>query len=171
MTRVERADTIRTCGGLMRYFFFLIAVLMVSCGPKKSLIANPREPAFYDSLVNPAATSSNVQTKLATVKIIQSGSEFPMRFVLFDNNTFYYQVDRLGNGNGTWSHHEGGLEMLANRPIFDLKLYLSAANGKGDALVFRFLDRFGFNTVSAALLAPVDSNPPLPEFTTSDQGI
>lgn len=155
----------------MRFLFVFLPLLLLACGPKKSMIANPREPAFYDKLVNSADTSAAVHTKLASVKLLQTGKEFPMRFVLFDNKTFYYQVDRLGNGNGTWSYHDGGIEMIANRPLFDLSLYLSAANGAGDALVFRFLDRFGFNTVSAALREPAPSPTPLPEFTESDQGI
>lgn len=155
----------------MRCLIFLLPLLLAACGPKKSMIANPREPAFYDTLVNPTDTSPAVQTKLASVKLLQTGKEFPMRFVLFDNKTFYYQVDRLGNGNGTWTYHDGGIEMVANRPFFDLSLYLSAANSEGNALVFRFLDRFGFNTVSAALREPAPSPQPLPEFSQSDQGI
>ena len=160
----------------MRLFFIiLVPLFLASCGPKKSMIANPREPEFYDSLVNSADTSPAVQTKLSSVKLVQTGKEFPMRFVLFDNKTFYYQVDRLGSGTGTWVYHDGGLELTANRPFFDLSFYLSAANGTGNQLVFRFLDRFGFNTVSAALREPpVDSSQnaaPLPEFTVSDKGI
>jgi hypothetical protein len=155
----------------MRLFFIFLPLLMAACGPKKSMIANPREPEFYDKLVNSAESSPAVQTKLSSVKLLQTGNELPMRFVLFDNKTFYYQVDRLGNGNGTWAYHDGGIRMFANRPFFDLELYLSAANGEGNALVFRFLDRFGFNTVSAALREPASNPQPLPDFTQSDKGI
>lgn len=149
----------------------LLPFLLLACGPKKSLIANPREPEFYNTLVNSAESAPNVHTKLAQVKLLHTGKEFPMRFVIFDNNTFYYQVDRLGTGNGTWSYRDGGLQMIASRPLFDLTLYLSAAHGEGNELVFRFLDRFGFNTVSAALIEPAAAPSPLPEFTESDKGI
>jgi len=156
----------------MRLFLALSMLFMVAaCGPKKSMVVNARDPQFYDRFVNPSAEAAAIETKLTAVKLVETGTDFPMRFALFDNHTFYYQVDRLGNGVGKWSYQSGSLELIANRPFFDLALYLSAAQAEGDEVVFRFVDRFGVNTVNAGLRVPAQDAPPLEKFTPSDKGI
>ncbi len=145
--------------------------VVTACGPKKNMIVNARDQDFYSQWVNSAKEAEGVDKKLASVKMIQTGEEFPMRFVLFDNHTFYYQVNRLGSGMGTWSFFEGGLELAAQRPVFDMTLYLSAATLEGNGLTFRFNDCFGLNTVPATTREPAVDSKPLEKFTTSDKGI
>jgi hypothetical protein len=156
----------------MRLFICAIFLFIASCGPKKSLIMNTRDADFYNRFVNSSAeNTATVESKLATLKLLQTDKVYPMRIALFDNETFYYQVDKLGKGTGRWSYQDGALQMRATRPFFDLEIYLSALKVEGDEIVFQFLDRFGLNTVPASLREPAAANMPLEEFTSSLKGL
>lgn len=156
----------------MHILSILLCLLVLSgCGSKKSMIVNTRDKEFYSRFVNSTQMAPSVESKLTSVKLLETGKDYPMRFVLFDNGTFYYQVHKLGNGNGKWSYQSGALELIATRSFFDLTIYLSAAKSEGDEILFRFIDRFGMNSVPTELRVPVESKPPLEEFTQNDKGL
>lgn len=157
----------------MRLFLSLFLVLATTaCSDKTQMMSFSRDQAYYQGLTNSADKAPTADQNIAQLKMIETGSDYPMRYVLFDNKTFYYQIDKLGHGYGFWKYENGGLELTASRPIFDLKLYVSATEAQGDKLVVRFIDRFGFNSVNANPRVPVeDAVEPLDKFTESDKGI
>lgn len=134
--------------------FILIAVSILTGCSDVSMVENKRDEAFYKKMNNPSTDQAQAETKLADLKVIETSESYPMRIALFDNNQFYYQIDRLGNGTGTWKFSSGALELIANRPIFDMNFVLSAAQPEGDALVVRFIDRFGINRVESWVRDP-----------------
>lgn len=160
--------------GILRLLTALILLLpfVVACSDKAQMVSFSREPEYYEDLTNSAAEAPKADQNVENLKMIQTGTDYPMRYILFDNNTFYYQIDRLGNGYGTWKHENGGLELTATRPIFDLKMYVSATKKEGDELVVKFIDRFGFNSIKASPRVPTGAaTKPLDKFTESDKGI
>ena len=164
------------------FFFILFSVgtlsfsFLTACSDN-SLVDHKRDEAFYQSMSNSSTDLPQAETKMADLKVLESNEVYPMRIALFDNNEFYYQIDRLGNGKGTWKFNAGALELFAKRPIFDMNFVVSAAQPEGDALVIRFIDRFGLNRVDTRLRDPKTLNQmgikpeQLREFTKSNNSI
>lgn len=145
------------------------------------MVASSRPAEFFRKFVNPSDDFLVADSKLSELKLMEVGDEYPMRFVLFQDGRFYYQIDKLGDGTGRWQLEAGGLQLTAVRPIFDMRLYLSAANEVGDETVLRFNDRHGFNSVTINFRDPkavLDSvgivparRPELRPFTAHPAGI
>jgi hypothetical protein len=156
----------------------VVSLLVVSaCSPDSGLVANPREPEFYSQFVNPADRASQTATDIESLRLIQTGDDYAMRFALFANGTFYYQVDRLGDGFGDWVYESGALKLIAERPMFNMNFYVSALEAEGDATTVRFLDRHGYNSYSIQLRDPEQIRgrdgvlPSLRPFVASTKGI
>lgn len=128
---------------------FGFSLLLAACSSRKfDMVVAPREADFFEDLMNPNQMSAQMPNKLNESNLLATGDEYPMRFVLFEDFTFFYQVDRLGEGYGKWSFREGGLHLFAGRKLFDMNIYLSAKSTTGRELVVRFLDRRGFQSVN-----------------------
>ncbi|WP_413583197.1 transposase [Bdellovibrio sp. HCB288] len=155
----------------------VLGLILQACSPSGSLIAHQRSADFYGQFVNPAADWPQAESKIDELKVLQTSSEYPMRYVLFDNGKFYYQVDKLGNGEGVWSYENGALIVTAQRTIFKMELAVSAAKETGDETIVRFYDRHGFNEMPIklrnpeALKAQGKSAPQLRNFTRSEKNI
>lgn len=141
-------------------FFALLTIaisLLAGCMPSKSMVTHKRDNDFYKRLVNSSLDEDRAADKMNDLKILQTGSEYPIRTVLFDSGKFYYQVDKLGDGYGSWIYKDGVLELEAKRPLFNMEFTVSAAAEKGDAMVVQFVDRFGFNTYALSIREPAPS--------------
>lgn len=132
-----------------------VATVLLGCMPSSSLIVHKRDEIFYQRFVNPVQDEARAADKIGDLKILLTGSEFPIRAALFESGKFFYQVDKLGDGYGNWSFKDGGLELRARRPIFDMELVVSAAQETGDAMVIQFLDRFGLQLHNLSFREPV----------------
>lgn len=154
-----------------------LALFVTACSPMSTMTANKRDAAFYGRFVNPSENESGASEKLDQLKLLQTGSEYPMRMALFANGKFYYQVDKLGDGQGTWDVADGVLRLRAIRPLFDMNLFVSGASEDGDETVIRFIDRHGFNSVRIELRDPQAMKqqgmipPELSVYQVSDKGI
>ena len=127
----------------------LAAVLfsMISgCGDTAGMIESPRDQTFYKSYQNPASASFAADQKMDELKIIQTNDDYPIRIALFDNGTFYYQVDRLGDGNGEWYFQDGAVHLVASRPVFNMEFVLSGSSADPDGVILKFVDRHGLNS-------------------------
>lgn len=158
----------------MRKTILLLAVLSLTffgCSEKFSEVLVPREAEFFQNFVNPSNLASQMPGKIPEMNLLETGKDYPMRFVLFDNSTFYYQVDKLGDGYGQWKYQDGALDLLASRPLFDMSLSLTATEAIGDAMVVRFLDRRGFQSVKIQFLNQMTKKDSLPVFTKSVKDI
>jgi hypothetical protein len=158
-------------------FVVVSGFLLQACSPAGSMISHPRGDDFYVQFVNPSADWPQAETKIEELKVMQTDSKYPMRYVLFDNGKFYYQVDRLGNGEGVWTIKNGALIMTAQRTIFDMELAVSAMNQTGNETLVRFYDRHGLNSMQIYLRNPEvvkaqgKAATHLRKFTRSDKNI
>lgn len=84
----------------------------------------------------------------------QAGSEFvtlenasyPIELRLYKDKTFHYHLARLGDGEGTWEHRDGHLELYAERKIFVMRmqvLSVSPDEPTAESISLEFSDRFG----------------------------
>ncbi|WP_413586051.1 transposase [Bdellovibrio sp. HCB274] len=161
-------------------FAFLTAVLgfaLQACSPAGSLIAHERDAEFYSQFVNPAAEWPQAESKIDELKVMETDSAYPMRYVLFDNGKFFYQVDKLGNGEGVWTYQNGAMIVTAQRTLFNMELAISASSQTGNDTIVRFYDRHGFNSLPIKLRSPEalkaqgKSAPGLRKFTRSEKNI
>lgn len=154
-----------------------VVLLITACAPMSSMTASKKDAAFYGRFVNPSDDVSGASDRLDQLKLLQTGAEYPMRMALFANGRFYYQVDNLGDGQGTWDVTDGVLRLRAIRPLFDMNLFVSGANDESDETVIRFIDRHGFNSVRIELRDPQAMKqqgmipPELSVYRVSDKGI
>ncbi|WP_413559456.1 transposase [Bdellovibrio sp. HCB209] len=167
---------------MKKYFVSAIALLSLgiflqACSPPGSLISHQRDAEFYSQFVNPAADWPQAESKIDELKVLQTGSDYPMRYVLFDNGKFYYQVDKLGNGEGVWSYENGAMIITAQRTIFKMELAVSAAKDTGEETLVRFYDRHGFNSLPIYFRDPAKlkqqgkAAKELKQFTRSEKNI
>lgn len=126
----------------------MLLLLVAGCSSKFSMVVAPRDVEFFENLVNPSSMSSQMPNKMNEAKLLATGEEYPMRFVLFDDGSLFYQVDRLGEGYGTWTYQDGGVKFFASRKLFDMNIYLTAKYSEGKEMLVRFLDRHGFQSVN-----------------------
>ncbi len=158
--------------------FCLVVASLVSAGcSEPSVVGHTREESFYTPFVNSASHYPQAKTELNDLKLLQTDDSFPMRFALFDNGKFYYEIDKLGTGEGDWGYEKGVLQLAATRPVFDMYFYLSAVSDSGTAVQFRFNDRHGLVSLEAQLRDPVQIRKeggepaPLKVFKNSDKEI
>ena len=154
----------------MKLFFLVTLLMTLGACSDKPMVVNARDAEFYNRFVNSSDSFENAEKEISNLKLIQTGSDYAMRYVLFDNKKFYYQIDRLGSGTGTWKYSDGAITLTASRPMFDLDIYLSAEKPEGDDLVLRFLDRHGFNSIRGHAREP-EIEEPLKDFIQSPKDI
>jgi hypothetical protein len=134
----------------MKFWILLSAVFVSSCGTE-ALKAHPRDDAFYRGLVNEKQSPKKVA--MSAEKIFYS-DDYPMRFALYNDQRFFYQVDELGDGWGRWVLEDGVMKLFAPRPFFDMNLVVSGAEATGDTKVLRFRDRTGIQSIKVSLRDP-----------------
>lgn len=155
--------------GMKKTILILAAISLTffGCSEKFSEVIVPRDAEFFQNFVNPSSAANQMPAKIPEMNLLETGKDYPMRFVLFDNSTFYYQVDKLGDGYGQWKYQDGALDLLASRPLFDMSISLTATEAVGDAMVVRFLDRRGFQSVKIQFLNQKTQKLSLPVYTKS----
>lgn len=147
---------------------FTATGLVLSACSNGTATKHKRGPEFFDRLINSSADFDRAEEKLSKLKLITSSEKYKMRYALFDNGKFYYEVDNLGHGTGKWSYRDGALNLFASRSFFDMDLNLMAVAAEGDAMAMQFLDRFGTNTVKVQF-RPVSAKP-LRHFSSHSSG-
>lgn len=138
----------------MRIILLTTLFFVVACS-KGGVSAERKRPlSFYAPIVNPAADFDRAADRMSALKVITSDQKYVMRYALFDNGKFYYEVANLGHGNGTWQFRDGIINLFASRSFFDLDIDLSAAGATDDRLEMNFIDRYGSNSAAAQVHAP-----------------
>lgn len=156
-------------------------VYFTGCAPAHD-VEFKRDANFFNGFVNGSAGYATASSQVENLKLLATGEEYPMRVALFDNNKFYYQIDKLGDGEGTWEFKDGALYLTASRKIFDMNLVVTAANANGNETLINFFDRYGYNSISIQYREPasslnaeantqIQSLPPLRSFSYSNKGI
>ncbi len=83
------------------------------------------------------------ETKQETAYTLVNHS-YPIEVTLRDDGSFYYYLDNLGDGYGTWKHEDNHLSLYAERDMFIMKLSIHRAEGVSMPVI-EFRDRFGPN--------------------------
>lgn len=146
---------------------FGLALMLIGCDQGSS-VEHKRDPAFFNRFINSAQDYDQAKQKLNELNLLVSNQKYKMRYALFDNGKFYYQVDNLGDGHGKWTYQDGALNLFANRTMFDLDLNLIATEAEGEKMAMRFLDRFGNNNVDVVFRP--GSAKPLRRFSSHSSG-
>lgn len=143
---------------LLSALLSVIFVVLANCSPIAKEAEFKRDAEFFNVYVNKSADLPQAEEKIASLKLLATEETNPLRLVLFDNNKFYYQVDRLGNGEGAWEYKDGALQLVAARPLFDLEFTIVAAGADGNETLVQYIDRFGFNSYLVNFRNPVGEN-------------
>ncbi len=161
--------------------FSVFSSLMLSCTSKPHA-EYKREASFFAPMINDSGSYALASEKVADLKLLSTGDAYPIRLALFDNGLFYYQVDKLGEGEGRWEYKDGALSLVAPRRIFDMELVITAAGLEGNDILVEFSDRFGFKSLATQFRDPTGNTssgassqnqkpPALKPFSSSDKGI
>ena len=131
---------------------FLFA--LIGCSKGSDSAEHKRSYAFFEPMINPAADFDGAAGQMSRLKVLTSTQKYDMRYALFDNGKFYYEVANLGTGVGDWKFRDGYINLFSPRTFFDIDIDFVATEAEGGAMAMRFLDRFGQNTVSVQLREP-----------------
>jgi len=131
----------------------MVPLFFLGCSNGKP-VKHKRDEAFFANLINPSDKYGQAAQKLNELKTLHSNQKYTMRYALFDNGKFYYEIENLGHGEGKWSYKDGYLNLYAVRTMFDMDINLLATEETGSALGMQFLDRFGHNIVKVDVREP-----------------
>lgn len=139
--------------------FLIGALWLQACSAPSRIVEHPKEASFFAAHQNPAADFEKASQQINEIKLLQSDDYYSIRVALYDHGRFYYEVDRLGSGSGDWVYEQGALKLVAERKVFDLILFITAAQAQGEDLRIKFIDRFGFNDLPLQVRNPSGAAP------------
>lgn len=100
----------------------------------------------FNYLVNSSAPSPTPNLSLVK-KVVND--DYPIELSIYENGQFYYMLENLGDGFGTWEFKDGKLALFAERDLFDMHIDILAIEEKAQKIVIQFRDRHGLKTLSA----------------------
>ncbi|MBT7609583.1 MAG: hypothetical protein HN576_07495 [Bacteriovoracaceae bacterium] len=128
----------------MKIFFILIILLkIVSCIPseeKSEALAFTTSKEDFTKYVNQKTLPTT--PNLSIDKTI-SNDEYPIEIALYNDGQFYYMLENLGDGNGTWEFKNGKIRLFAKRRLFDMHIIIKALKEQATSVGIEFADRFG----------------------------
>ena len=74
-------------------------------------------------------------------------NDYPIEISLYEDGRWYYNLDNLGDGTGTWKYEAGRLKLHAERILFDLNINIEAEQKGAKNLLIKFSDRHGPRTL------------------------
>ena len=163
----------RSMKAIVYIMILTLSLVAVGCGNGGDSIEHKRDYSFFQPMMNDSADFKQAEQKMSELKVLTSNDKYNMRYALFDNGKFFYEVGNLGTGTGDWSFKNGYLNLFAIRTFFDIDINLIAADEAGSAMAMQFMDRFGRNTVSAQLRDPgvAQNLKPLKKLVMPDKGV
>lgn len=121
-----------------------VVVLVAACSQDRvNMVEHQRDRDFYAQFVNNGKSLQNAPSEMSSLKLLKISGLYEGRFALYDQNTFYYEINNLGNGTGNWTFENGAMKLKAGRMFFDLIFTVSGAQPEGNDTVVRFIDRNG----------------------------
>jgi hypothetical protein len=128
----------------MKTILLLSLVLIGACGKSSNKKLYRVELAAVAKFVNEKPLPANPNLSLEKSFVNNS---YPITIALYEDGRFYYDLPNLGDGNGTWKHSNGKIQLKAKRTIFNMYIEVSATDEKAESLTIQFSDRFGPNTL------------------------
>lgn len=123
----------------MRITLITLCIIFLSCNSEQG----SREYRFseqlggsYSSLINNKKIElrSNLDIKLVN-------QAYPLHFQIYENKGFYYFLQGLDEGEGTWTIKDNILVLTAKTPMFDLIVNIEEVSI--GVYQFKFIDRHG----------------------------
>ncbi len=72
-----------------------------------------------------------------------SNDDYPIELALYSDGNFYYNLENLGDGHGTWTFKNGKVRLFSERRLFDMHIMIKALEEGALSVGIEFADRFG----------------------------
>jgi len=95
-----------------------------------------RQKIFFSKITN---DSNKNQSK---VRVLYN-AEYPINLTLYNDASFKYELEVLGDGWGTWEYTNGFLALSAERKRFVMKMQIHSISEDSADVSLVFADRFG----------------------------
>lgn len=70
-------------------------------------------------------------------------NDYPIEISLYEDGSWYYNLENLGDGIGSWKYSNGKLELFAERILFDMYIDIEALDKEVNSVAIKFSDRHG----------------------------
>ena len=111
------------------------------------------EEEHYESLVN----KFDYHNKLKKNEVLRLvNKEYPIELMLFKDNKFFYVLEDLGEGVGTWKYEEGQLKLYAERKRFVMNIGVHAIKEQQGEFGIEFIDRWGNQYLQIEAVKPAN---------------
>lgn len=131
---------------LALYTTFLTLILS-SCGSEKSghdIESFQVSKQSFQKYIN--QKSIDRKSNLTLDKSIVN-NEYPIEIALYQDNRWYYNLPNLGEGTGTYTFKNGKIQLIAQRPLFDMYIEMKPSDPEANHVHIEFRDRFGKKTL------------------------
>ena len=141
---------------VLRILLSTVLFLTLSCRPEfishNTYEWHPKKEQFFSFVLNSGGKPKLLKDidRFGLTRIVNES--YPIELVLFDDQTFYYYLENLGDGEGTWSFDEGHIKLYAERKLFAMKIGLHAISEFDNRIAIDFIDRFGTQYLEMDLL-------------------
>ncbi len=125
----------------------ILLVSLMSCGSKDSktdLKFYPVKKENFQKYINQKPVTSDPNL-LEDIHIINR--EYPIEISLYKDGRWYYNLDNLDDGFGTWEYKNGKIQLYAHRILFDMNIDIHGTSEGAPDVVIKFSDRHGQRTL------------------------
>ncbi len=120
-----------------------LGLVLSACGTKKKkseLQFFKVQKADFASYLNSGTAPEKPNLNEARVIF---NNDYPIEIALFEDGSWYYNLDNLGDGRGSWTYQHGHIKLHAERALFDMNIVLRAVKKGATKVAIEFADRFG----------------------------
>lgn len=140
----------------MRILILFALVMMVSCRPEfrsqNPFTWYPKDKKFFSGFIN----NKNTPTEINRTQVARLVNHaYPIELALFSDGKFYYYLENLGDGTGTWSFLDGQLKLYAERKLFAMNIGIHSISESDKDIAVDFTDRFGTQYLQMEYLGPM----------------
>jgi hypothetical protein len=126
---------------------FGILLTLISCGAesqKSDLEFYPIKKESFNKYINAEKASDDIDLS-KDIHIVNR--DYPIEISIYEDGKWYYNLDNLDDGFGTWKYKNGRLELFAHRTLFDMNINIEGTAEGAPNVVLKFSDRFGPRTI------------------------
>lgn len=132
----------------------LILVLFASCGkwddetlPEGATVRSEQ----LDPLINESELTDAPDLQKAVYLL---NRDYPLEIALYKDKRFFYNLDNLGEGEGSWGQNaESPVTLFASRSLFDMRLFIYQDKATSQFWV-AFRDRHGVKRLPLEQIKP-----------------
>lgn len=134
----------------MKIILFVITLTLISCSKNKDQALHKATEVQFNKIINQQSTPETVSTNQF---LTLSNGEYRMEVVLFQDNKWYYDLEKLddGTGFGTWEYKDGIIILKAERDLFNMYIDIYARDEEASTFALKFIDRFGMKILDMSI--------------------